>query len=293
MEAKNILSNKLTEVVKKMYDNKVNNKYQFKKFQIKKADGSYRDIIAPCASYIADSRDLLKILELLLPKKIIYSNRRSICSVYKYIQRHNIPKRLKGKDCAAVKIDIKSAFQSTTKSMLTGQLAIVLDIDYSTLEKLVEVVTLDGILQQGLPTSRLLFEICAKEIDKIIVSNLRLEKIKHTLVRYIDDILVVVYSFSKDITIIRNVFARMKKLIYKSTNYRINKKKTKIIYNKRKEIWFLSACIYHPNDLLKNTCRRIRISRYVRNRHRSYLFLGIKKGNKKSLAIAGSFKGLI
>ncbi len=293
MDKHSFLKNKLVEIIEKMYLEKTTGKYTFSKFNIKKANGKLREIVAPCSLYKSHNRILLNILELLLPKYIVKKNRFSVASVYKYISKTNIPKRLKNRQYIAIKLDIKSAFQSTSKPILFNSLNEHFSntLDINLIQKLIEVTTLNGVLEQGLPTSRLLFEICAIQIDKEVKNEFSRNGLPPTYVRYIDDI-IVVFRNEKNKNI-KSIVQRLTKNIHKKIGYSFNQDKTRIIKSKNREVWFLSACLYHPNDFLKKDIRRIRISRKVRRKYRSYLYLGKEKNNKQSLAIAGSFKQLL
>lgn len=293
MDKCSLLSNKLVEIIEKMYLEKSTGKYTFSRFNIKKSNGKLREIVAPCSLYKSHSRVLLAILELLLPKYVVKRNRLSVAFVYKYMNKANVSSRLKSTDCAAIKLDIKSAFQSTNKFILFNNLnsyfSEILNIEL--IQKLIEVITLDGVLEQGLPTSRLMFEMCAKRIDENIKGELRNKNLYASYIRYVDDIIIIVKN--KNNKNLKSIVKKLTKKVHKEIGYSFNQDKTKIITKKNKEVWFLSSCLYHPNDFIKKDTRKIRISGKVRRKYRSYLYLGKEKNNKQSLAIAGSFKQLI
>lgn len=296
MNLTNLYVEELVRIANLIIKKKQENKYVFNHHYILKSNKiDKREITAPCEEYKRDNKQLLKVLTLILPKAIKITNSVSVGHLYSRLNQLSFKimsdkdnlklNKIKSSAGIIVKLDVKDAFPSTTKELLVTNLVSVVGLRYDLSLAIAEACTLNGILPQGFPTSRLLYEICALRIDWAVQQQYSVSKSHYY--RYIDDIIFYMYSFKP----VEEIKKEVQTLVKEKTSYCINSKKIKLIpISQKEEIWFLSACVYHPNDTKPRT--KIKINKKVRAKCRSYFFIGTK-GSKESLAIAKSFAPLL
>jgi hypothetical protein len=282
------IKNSIYSLSQKIISNKKGNVYSFSEYKIRKRNGKEREITSPCKTFKQDNRQLLDLLILVTPPAIRQANSLSVADIYKKIEskiakRNDLVSRYKKN--YILKLDIKNAFSSTTKDLIIKNLITQCQLEYDVAESVAEACTLNSILPQGFATSRLLYEICAQKIDEYLKGL----TFNTGYYRYIDDIILFgSFRIIPKHTLKQRIYTDIKNL----TQFELNMDKYKLFCTTKHEIWFLSACIFHPNDK-KHKRTKIRINKKIRSKQRSYLYAGVKKGNKESLAIAKALNPLV
>jgi hypothetical protein len=276
----------ITNLTQKIISNRNAGVYSFPLHKIRKRNGKEREIVSPSLNFKQDNRQLLELLSLIVPTEIKKNNSVSVASVYSGIERKILQYRyLLEKGNYILKLDIKNAFSSTNKDLIVKNLIVLCNLEYDIASLIAEACTLNSILPQGFATSRLLYEVCAYNIDIHLQRLIGICK----YFRYVDDILI--FGHKKGINK-HNLKQKLYQQLKDLTQYELNMDKFRMFTTPKQEVWFLSACIFHPNDKKINR-RKIRINKKIRQKQRSYLYAGIKKGNKESLAIAKALDPLV
>lgn len=125
-----------------------------------------------------------------------------------------------------MRLDLKDFFGTTTDSMVRRALVMV-DLEMKQVQEIVEICSLDGVLPQGAPTSPILANIAAKQMD------LRLAKLaesrKAVYSRYADDL-----TFSSDDNHLNGLIPAID-VIVSACGYRLNRKKTLVMRSGRRQ----------------------------------------------------------
>jgi RNA-directed DNA polymerase len=221
----------------------------YRTFYIPKRSGGVRRIDAPLpAMYLAQKFILDRIV-----KNLNYCRESSTayslnCSIKEHVKKHINQEYL-------LKIDLKNFFPSIGFDRVYK---LLVEIGYKTevSSLLANLLTLHGALPQGAPSSPLLSNVIAFDLDKLLTKYCDYRKLTYT--RYADDLVI------SGNTIELSVQADIEKII-ESQGFKINRKKTKL-YDPQNTIRHLTGLVINKDSIRipKNTRRRIRqLSFYV------------------------------
>lgn len=176
-------------------------------FQIPKHSGGYRTITAPCDELKELQKKVVKTIEKMgwLPSN----------NAHGFVKKRNCKTALevhqKHKSRWFLKLDIHDFFGSTTSLMITEALkknGVTCTLSDSCMDKLVNIVTLDGRVPQGAPTSPMICNIVMNEYDYKIQKYCHKNGLIYT--RYADDILIssrVDWNWIETISAVQKILA--------------------------------------------------------------------------------------